>query len=328
MFFVSGCQQQESEHPEESITLSELKGHVYYLSSDLLQGRMTGSEGYLIAANYAASQFKQSGLRPAFKSEDGGMTYYQQVFPSPPVTPDKIHTADYGPDTEIFRLLSKYSGLQERIMIPSDNVAAFVIGSDPSLQDEYISAGAHLDHVGIRRDSIYNGADDNASGCSLILEVAEAVALSKPKRSVIFILYTAEEMGMVGSEFFIAHSPVQVTQIKANLNFDMVGRPDGVACELGVIGASEIYSGLQELIFSVNDYKLGLDLDTTDYNDYFRRSDQYSFYSAGIPAVLFTTGEHPEYHTPGDDPEKIDYEFLRKVSDLAYETIMDLANGE
>jgi Zn-dependent M28 family amino/carboxypeptidase len=253
------------------------------------------------------------------------MTYFQQVFPGQNATPE-TYTTNLKPDSEVVKLLPNYRVSLQKVMVPSDNVAAMVIGSDPLLRNEYITASAHLDHLGIRGDSIYNGADDNSSGCSLILEVAEAVALSRPKRSVLFILYTAEEFGLLGSEYFIKNSPVPVNDIKANLNFDMIGRPDGIAKELGTIGAEEPDPRLQQLIFSVNDNSAMLELDTTDYDNYFRRSDQYSFYAEGIPSVLFTTGEQPDYHTPDDDPEKINYEFLKEVSILAYEVIIELAN--
>jgi Zn-dependent M28 family amino/carboxypeptidase len=133
---------------------------------------------------------------------------------------------------------------------------------------------------------------------------------------------------MVGSGYFVKNPPVPLEQIKVNINLDMVGRPDGIMTELGVVGANQIEPGLKELIYAMNDQTSMLILDSIDSRNYFRRSDQYSYFRAGIPSVLLTTGEHGEYHTPRDDPEKIDHAFLEKVCLLTYEVIMVLANEE
>jgi len=212
--------------------------------------------------------------------------------------------------------------------ISSNNIIAVVTGTDPVLRNEFITVGAHLDHLGIVNDSIVNGADDNASGSAAILEIAEAVACSKPKRSVMFMLYTKEEGGLLGSYFFINNTPVPIENVKANINLDMVGRLDGDANDLAIIGADRINPKLEEVIYEVNNRTLNLSLDSMDINNLFERSDHYSFYLKEIPSVLFITGLHNDYHTPRDDPEKLDYDFLQKVSQLTYEVIMELANDE
>lgn len=212
--------------------------------------------------------------------------------------------------------------------IKSNNVIAVVPGTDAVLKNEYITVGAHLDHLGVLSDSIYNGADDNASGSAAVLEIADAVANSKPKRSVIFILYTAEEEGLLGSRYFINNAPVPVKNIKFNLNLDMIGRPDGEATDLFTVSAGKISQKYKKLLQDINDKTEKLLLDTTDKKNFSQRSDQASFLSKGIPNLFFSTGEHIDYHTPGDDPEKIDYKFLQRVTRLSYDLVMELANEQ
>jgi len=328
-FLVSACSRKEMILPSSTITTQGLKAHIDYLASEELRGRNAGSKEYYVAAAYAASQFYTDGLSPVCPDSSGYSLFFQYM----PGT---------GDETLFMEICSKlhvegpaaYESLDGTLLnsvsvekpLAKMNVVALVRGTDPSCANEFITAGAHLDHLGVRQDSIYNGADDNASGCAVILEVAGAVALSRPKRSVLFILYDNEERGMVGSDFFVRNPPVPVEQIKVNINLDMVGRPDGIMTELGVLGARQLESGLKELIYRVNDQTSMLPLDSVDSRNYLRRSDQYSFFRAHIPSVLLTTGEHMEYHTPRDDPEKIDYDFLEKVGLLTYEVVMELAN--
>lgn len=210
----------------------------------------------------------------------------------------------------------------------SVNIVAVVHGEDPQLKNEFISVGAHLDHIGAVNNFVINGADDNASGSAAVLEVAEKVARSRPKRSVLFLLYTAEEIGLLGSFYFVSNAPVPAEKIIANINLDMVGRPDGDADDLAVIGADRINPHLKDLIVEVNGRTVNILLDQVDSNSLFERSDQYSFYLRGIPSVLFITGLHNDYHTSRDDADKIDYDFLQQVSELTYEVIMELAGGE
>ena len=208
------------------------------------------------------------------------------------------------------------------------NVVALIEGSDPILKNEYIILGAHIDHLGIRKNEVMNGADDNASGCAAVVEIAEALVKSKLKRSVICILFTGEELGLLGSYYFTENSPIPLKNIIAVNNLDMIGRPNGISNEFSTIGAERISPKLKEIICGVNNQTLQLILDSVNYNNYYSRSDQYSFYLKRIPSVVFTSGEHKDYHTPADDPEKIDYEFLQKNCQLVYEIILKLANGD
>ncbi len=220
----------------------------------------------------------------------------------------------------------------EKVRFDSYNVVAIIRGSDPQLQNEYITVGAHLDHVGTQNGKVFNGADDNASGCVAILEAAEAVAVSPPRRSVIFVLYTAEELGLFGSSYFVGNSPVPLEQVVVNINLDMVGRNDAQPPGLLVIGSQEICGGLKELVIDTNERRVNAELnfciDESDPLNYFNRGDHINFHRKGIPVVFLSSGEHKDYHTPNDDAEKIDFERLHSAALLTYELVMELGNRE
>ena len=215
--------------------------------------------------------------------------------------------------------------------IHTANVVALIEGSDPILRNEFITLGAHIDHLGIQQSEVMNGADDNASGSAGVLEIAEALAKSQLKRSVICILYTGEELGLLGSYYFIENSPVLLKNIIVNINLDMIGRSKTEAVGLAPVGASMITPKLKELILKVSNKTQNVSLDWA-YADttstIFSRSDDYSFHVIKIPTVWFFDGFYPDYHTPADDPEKIDYEFLQENCQLVYEIILELANGD
>jgi hypothetical protein len=209
--------------------------------------------------------------------------------------------------------------------IQSANVVAMVEGTDPKIRDTYVTVGAHLDHMGLEEGVVLNGADDDASGCVAILEVAEAIALDPPGYSVIFILYTGEEMRFMGSQHFVLNPPVPLDRILTNINLDMVGRRDGAARELATNVGGEMASALREIISDVNKRNTHLRLDYA-YDKYFMMSDQVSFYLSGIPVVFFHDGDHADVHMPSDDADKIDYEFLKKTSQLTYFLIKELGS--
>jgi hypothetical protein len=211
--------------------------------------------------------------------------------------------------------------------IQSYNVVGMVKGTDPEVNEEYITVGAHLDHVGEKDGVVFNGADDDASGCAAILEAAEAVALNPPRRSVIFVLYTGEEMGFMGSQHFVSNSPVPLKNIVVNINLDMVGRPDGDARELATMISYDLAPSLEDIMDSVNRRTTNLRLDH-EFRKYFNMSDQVVYYRSGIPVVFFHTGDHADVHQATDDAEKIDYEFLKKSSELTYHLTLELANRE
>ena len=214
--------------------------------------------------------------------------------------------------------------------IPTANVIALIEGSDPVLKSEFIILGAHLDHLGIRNGVIMNGADDNASGSAGVLEIAEALVKSKPKRSVICVLYTGEELGLLGSYYFTENPPVLLKDIIANINIDMTGCLNNDVKGLAPMGASGVTLKLKEIILKVGEKNQDISLDWAyaDANpSVISRSDNYSFQLKKIPAVSFFTGFNSDYHKPSDDAEKIDYEILQKSCKLVYQIILELANG-
>jgi Zn-dependent M28 family amino/carboxypeptidase len=233
--------------------------------------------------------------------------------------------------------------------LSTQNVVAVFEGSDPVLKDEYVAVGAHYDHVGIGNpvngDAIYNGADDDGSGTTALLAMAEALAKAptKPKRSVIFIWHAGEEKGLWGSRYFVENPTVPLDKIVTQLNIDMIGRskkagdtnprnkelsgPD----EIYVIGSKMMSTELGALSESVNKDYLNLSFnyrydDPNDPNRFFFRSDHFNFARKGIPIIFYFDGEHEDYHRPGDSADKIDYEKMQKVTRTVYMMLWELAN--
>jgi hypothetical protein len=307
-----------------SITPDELRDHIFFLASDALGGRGLGSEGYRIATLYAASQFEEAGCRPIMKDEDGKETFFQRFF----VNSKDVHI--YVPKSaEIATRARDQQGAVEE-GFDSENVVAMIEGSDPVLKEQYVTVSAHLDHVGTIAGKIYNGADDNASGCAAVLEIAEGVAIAQPRRSVIFILFGAEESGLHGSKFFVDNCPVPLQSIVADINLDMVGRFENPASREGIIavGASAICDDMKSILEAVNAGTIELKLDETSGDQFFRDSDQFNFHQKGIPVVFFFDGLHKDFHTPGDDADKIDYPHMADVTRLACEFALELANRD
>jgi hypothetical protein len=216
----------------------------------------------------------------------------------------------------------------------SPNVVGLLPGTDSVLKDEYIVVTAHLDHVGIRNGEVYNGADDNASGSVAVIEAAEAAGMTTHKRSIIFVLLTAEEKGLLGAIYFADNPPVAIENIVLNINLDMVGRnsPDWPESLLAM-GSENRRSELLDLIRDVNesveanlDWRLN---DGADPHNHVSRSDQLAFMQKDIPAILITRGfMGPDYHQASDDPETINYDKVRQAARLAFALAVEAANRE
>jgi len=207
-----------------------------------------------------------------------------------------------------------------------------------------VAYSAHLDHVGRNaRGEIFNGADDDASGSSALLEIAEAFAQNgrPPRRSVLFLWFAGEEKGLLGSEYYADHPAIPLAQTAANLNMDMVGRvrPPGDTNpkNAGLAEENTIYvvgghqnSALRELneasarqVGLVCDYRYG---DPSHPKKLYYRSDHYNFARHDVPVLFFTTGEHEDYHKPTDDVDKINFPKLQRVAQMAYLTGWQVAN--
>ena len=224
----------------------------------------------------------------------------------------------------------------------ADNVAAIIRGSE--FPDEYIILTAHLDHVGVQNGDIYNGADDNGSGTVAMLEIAEAFALAKeqgylPKRSVVFLHVTAEERGLLGSEYYADFDPlVPIENTIANLNMDMMGRADpnrGVKNlnYVYIIGSDILSDDLHKINLEANENYANLELDfrfndINDPNQFYYRSDHYHFVKNNIPAIFYFSGVHEDYHQPTDTAEKILYEPYKRRVKLIFHTAWGLANSK
>ncbi|HJT68033.1 MAG TPA: M20/M25/M40 family metallo-hydrolase [Pyrinomonadaceae bacterium] len=234
--------------------------------------------------------------------------------------------------------------------IMTQNVVAIWGGGDPVLKSEYVALGAHYDHVGsgcppVGNDRICNGADDDGSGTTALLAMAEALskAASRPKRSILFVWHCGEEKGLWGSRYFTEFPTVPLDHIVAQLNIDMIGRSKKEGdtnprnSELTgpntiyLIGSTMMSSELGELVNAVNNSFLKLTFDTRydapgDPNRFFYRSDHYNYARKGIPIIFFFDGVHEDYHRAGDTADKIDYEKMQKVARTIYLTLWEIAN--
>jgi hypothetical protein len=214
------------------------------------------------------------------------------------------------------------------------NVVAMLAGSDPVRASEYVVFSAHFDHVGVGQpdatgDSIYNGADDDASGTAVLVEVAQAFASleTPPARSLLFLAVSGEEKGLLGSMYFSANPTVPIDAIVADVNMDMVGRnaPDTVI----QIGGE--YSSLGPLILEVAQSKPGIDLvivpDPDPAENAFFRSDHVAFVKHEIPSIFLTSWLHDDYHKPSDEPDKIDGDKAARIGRLVFYLGYAIANG-
>ena len=213
-----------------------------------------------------------------------------------------------------------------------DNIVGILRGSDPELADEYILIGAHYDHIGVAPNGfVGQGADDNASGCSALLQIAKALSIAPPRRSVIVCFFGSEEDGLLGSQAIAEKLPVDRDAIKAMLNLDMVGR--GETKEVAVLGIKQNPS-LEKVL------RRARKLDKTGVSkivmrkgeELFARSDQHSFHQIGIPVLFFFEGlpisRNVDYHTWRDVPERVDIKKVRNTARLAYNTAWLLATDD
>jgi hypothetical protein len=203
------------------------------------------------------------------------------------------------------------------------NVAALHAGSG----DEIVVVGAHYDHLGKQGDTVLPGADDNASGTSTLLDVAETVSKAKFPRGVLFLWFDGEERQLEGSHWWTSHPTLRLDKVVAMVNVDMVGRNETAKLFCGVEknGKKEPkYPKLVEELKSVES-KYGPPFDWTEFDPYIKRSDHWPFMEKGVPALFFTGGLHADYHKAGDTLEKINFEKEERVGRIVYRLIERLA---
>lgn len=278
----------------------ELQAHVYRLASAEFLGRK--GPGAARAARHIAEAFARLKLQPAF-----GESYYQRI---------PWLLGDDGKDNFL-----------------GSNVGCVLPGTDPKLKDEWVLLSAHFDHLGQRGDTLYPGADDNASGVAMLLEVAEWFALrdDKPARTVMFVAFDLEETGLQGSTHFATHSPLPFKKLKAFLTADLIGRSmANVMTEHVFVLGSERSSHLRKLLEEVKPAdgltigRLGADLVGADRIS--ARSDYGPFRDRSIPFLFFSTGQHPDYHKPTDTADRIEYTKLQRISQFMADVTHRLAN--
>jgi hypothetical protein len=271
---------------------------VRYLADDRLEGRRAGTSGERCAGDYIAREFERIGLRPA-----GEQGYFQSLPLASSLNP---HGA----------------GGTGR------NVIAALDGADESLKREWVVIGAHYDHLGtggpgslVQERLIHNGADDNASGVAVMLRAAERLAAGpRPARSVLFIAFTGEESGLLGSAYFVTHPTVGAAPLVGMINLDMVGRLGrGPLITYGVDTAEEWKSLLDPAAS-----RAGVTLATR--GEGYGPSDHTSFYVKDVPVLHFFTNTHPDYHRPTDDWQRIDAPGMESVSTVVEDVAARVAN--
>ncbi|WP_296317743.1 M28 family metallopeptidase [Winogradskyella sp. UBA3174] len=290
-----------------TIEIEELKYHVEEVSSDKYNGRMTGEKGHNEVCNYIRKYYASQNI----KAPNTHPNYYQKV--PKEVLPDDLND--------------------------SQNIIAYIEGSE--FPNEYIYITAHSDHEGVIDGEIYNGADDNGSGTAAVLEMAEAFSKAVkgghgPKRSIVFLHVTAEEVGLHGSRYYTDNPIFPLENTVSTLNIDMIGRVDDKHKNnenyIYLIGADRLSSELHFIAQKANTEFTNLELDYTfnkekDVNRYYYRSDHYNFASKGIPVIFFFNGEHEDYTKPTDTADKINYPLLAKRTKLVFATAWYLANS-
>lgn len=278
-----------------------IKEDVAFLSNDALEGRQTGTEGEQKAAEYISNRLTNLGLEP--KGTDG----YFQTFSFKPKT---------NPHQKV-----NYTIKEGDSVITGTNVVGFLNNN----AENTIVIGAHYDHLGYGAEgslyrgekAIHNGADDNASGVAVLLNLAEKLKEKNTSNNYIFIAFSGEEMGLLGSNYFVKNPTIDTGKVNYMINMDMVGRlkADSTLAVYGV-GTSPI---LKQTLKSHNEnFKL------IQKESGIGPSDHTSFYNADIPVLHFFTGQHEDYHKPSDDFEKLNYEGMRTISNYIFEVITDL----
>ena len=291
-----------------------IRRDIAYLADDRLEGRGTGTAGNDSAAAWLARRYESLGPRAIVAESPAaacpangrsGCTFIQRF------TARGAELAHIG----------KPEG------VPTQNVVAMIPGRDPALAREVVVIGGHFDHLGRspanaldQGDAIRNGADDNASGTAAVLELARLFAAHPPRRSIVLAHFSGEELGLLGSQWFVEHSPVPIPDIVAMVNFDMVGRlRNDRLIVYGVATARE----LPALVDSANvEPKLRINA----VGDGFGPSDHSSFFAKGIPVLHFFTDLHDDYHRATDDVEKIDAAGTARVVAVAERVIRAIAD--
>lgn len=302
----------------QTINRSTAEAHVRFLADDLLEGREAGTRGGKIAARYVASSLQAMGVKPLIDST------YMHTFEVRSKKRVQIDSLVIEPDSvmEIERIIS--------VSMELANVIGKIDGQNP---DECIVVGAHYDHLGVNNamegDGIFNGADDNASGVSAVLQIARAFCASgvKPERTIIFALWDGEEKRLLGSNFFVETFD-SLSRVKCYMNFDMIGRNKD---ENNPWHVDYFYTDTHPqygdwLRQDIEAYGFSLQPNYRPWDMPTQGSDNASFARNGIPIIWYHTDGHADYHRPSDHADKLNWEKLVEITQTAYLLVWRLAN--
>jgi len=279
-----------------------MKDDVYVLADSTFNGRRTGTEGERQAAEYIEKRFKEIGLEPK-GYEDG---YFQQFTFRPSANPHQ--------DAE-------FTGLKT----DSTQTGRNVLGYIDNKAETTVVIGAHYDHLGMGGEgslyregaAIHNGADDNASGVAMMLHLAEKLQKKNTNNNYLFIAFSGEEEGLLGSNYFVKNPTIDTKKVSYMINMDMVGRlNEENTLAVHGLGTSPVF---KQVVLAHKD-----SLKISQHDSGIGPSDHTSFYLADIPVLHFFTGQHEDYHKPSDDSEKLNYKGMDEISDFIFNIITDL----
>jgi hypothetical protein len=282
---------------------NNIKEDVVFLSDDKLEGRGTGTEGEKMAAEYIADRFESMGIEP--KGKNG----YFQDFTFKPKT---------DPHSEV-----KFTTVDSDGSITGRNILGYIDNNAP----QTIVIGAHYDHLGWGNDgslyrgkekAIHNGADDNASGVALMLDLAGKLKETNTGNNYLFMAFSGEEMGLIGSNFFVKNATIPTDSINYMINMDMVGRLKTEDSTLAVYGTGTSPIFKHTITTTNKHFKI------IEHESGVGPSDHTSFYLNDIPVLHFFTGQHEDYHRPSDDWDKLNYEGMELISNYIYDIITEL----
>jgi hypothetical protein len=330
--FLGGCGTQErqagSEQPPDTLSRSQRMERILgVLASDSLEGRRTGTTGSAKAADFIANELEEAGLSPAFDQ-----SYLQPV--------EMVRVRDgQGRERTVLGPVEALEGVEILEPLVDVNVGGILWGSDPDRAGEVVVVSAHFDHLGVRAprpgtpaeaegDSIFNGADDDGTGVTALLEIARSMDQDGPgQRTVLFLLITGEEMGLLGTRWYLQHPVFPLEETVANLNVEMLGRP-GPA--YGGEGKGWL-TGFERSTMGDLFVEAGLSIMPDPFPDrgLFFGSDNIGFAMEGIPAHTLSSSDlHEDYHTPDDEVDRIDFVSMTQVVETLIDAVRLLADGE
>ena len=302
----------------QSINQLTAEAHVAFLADDDLEGREAGTQGGRIAGDYIVSMLKSLGIRPV------GDSYYH---------PFEVYHAERQKKGQRWQVEPDSIAKLKQVVhqkLSLNNVLGMIEGKN---KNEYVIVGAHYDHLGIDPmldgDQIYNGADDNASGVSAVLQIARAFLATgqQPMRNVIFAFWDGEEKGLLGSRAFAQSFP-QIDQVKGYLNFDMIGRNNDESNPTHVVYFyTESHPAFGEwLKHDIEKYHLNLTPNYRPWDKPVGGSDNGTFAKRDIPIIWYHTDAHPDYHMPSDHAERINWDKLVNITKASFLNMWNLAN--